>query len=240
MSFFHFPRGQLVKFLPLFKRYVADRRRRELDCHVCHAGREGFGKSSMGIQMALAVDPHLKPEDVILTLEDWLRVYDPSQFRKVYVLDEAARIFFNREWAKGDQTDRVKELMENRQTQSLFFWHLPQFKSLDKYAREGRIDLRTSIYDQGHAMLRELRYDAYLEEASYPIVCDDLQWRPLKETHPEFAKVYYKRKEVAHIKSHQKAKSSYRHDERHEAYLQARREERWRKAAERRAAAGTA
>lgn len=185
---------------------MAQRRRKNQDIWVVATGREGDGKSSLALSLALAVTPDLSPADVILDMDDYHRVYDPRARDQTYVLDEAGRILFNRNWNTKSQKNVIQEIMENRQNRNLFFLNLPQFKTLDKYAREGRISVWFGVIDQGVAMVRELVYNVYEEEAYYPIVLDRLYWDALEEQHPDFARVYYRRKHVAHVESFEERK----------------------------------
>lgn len=190
-----------VDLLPAFVDYVARRRARNLDTYVACTGREGWGKSALGLTAALAACPNLDPNDVILERSDYYRVYDPDARDQTYVFDEATRLFFNRRWNNKHQVALIQEVIENRQNRNLIFMHLPQFKTLDKYAREGRIDLWFACTAQGVAMVRKLAYNSYTEEAIYPIIVDEHRWVPLEESHPEFARVYYKRKADAHARN---------------------------------------
>lgn len=184
--------------LPEVVSYIQDRRERNLDTYIACTGREGWGKSSLGLTMALALDPDLDPNDVILEKKDYYRVYDPDKTEQVYVFDEAARLLFNRRWNDRHQIALIQEIIENRQAKNVIFLHLPQFKTLDKYAREGRIDLWFACTGQGIAMIRKLSYNSYSEEAYYPIIIDEHRWDPLEATHPRFAETYYARKSGAH------------------------------------------
>lgn len=221
---------ELDDYSQRFREYVEGRRRRNLDINVATTGREGSGKSSLAIQLALALETDLDPHDIILTYEDYYRVYDPDAKDRVYVFDEAARFAFNRTWNNREQVALIQEIIENRQARSCTFWNLPQFKSLDKYAREGRLDLWHGCYDQGKAMVRALAYDAYTEEAFYPVVIDDLGWPRLEDAYPTFAKVYFARKKKAHTaKFHERKgllESKKALEEKREKYLEARYEKR--------------
>lgn len=185
--------------LPYLVEMVEKRRANNLDTYIVCAGREGWGKSSLGLTGALAIDPDLDPEDIIFDEEDYYRVYDPSQNDQVYVFDEAGELFFNRDWNNSGQRGRIKDVIANRQNRDVVFLHLPQVKILDKYLREGRIHWWFACKEQGQAMIRELAYNAYEEKAYYPIKIDDHFWSPLEISHPEFAEVYYDRKEEKRI-----------------------------------------
>lgn len=187
-----------------FVDYVRERWYRNLDCYVVVTGREGFGKSTIGCTLGLAVDPDLSPQDVIFTQSDFSRVYDPEAEQRVYVLDEAGRILFNRQWNKRENKDLIQEIMENRQNRNLFILNLPQFKTLDKYTREGRIDLWVTVRDHNDAFLRQLSYDPWAEEAYYPVVVDQFGWHKLEDRYPEWAAEYYARKKQRHVESHAK------------------------------------
>lgn len=194
----HRPTRLAPDVLPTFVDWVQARREQNQDTYVAVTGPEGWGKSSLGLQAALAADPDLSPGDVILDRDDYYRVYDPDATDQVYVFDEAARLLFNRNWNNRHQRALVQEVIENRQNRNLVFLHIPRFKILDKYAREGRIALWFACTAQGVAMVRRLDYDAYQEEARYPIVVDEHRWLPLEQTHPDFAATYYDRKRDAH------------------------------------------
>lgn len=184
--------------LPYLAAYVQQRRDRNLDTYIAVSGREGWGKSSLALTAALHLEPDLDPDTVILDQEDYYEVYDPGARDGVYIFDEAARLFFNRNWNRRHQKALIQEVIENRQNRNVMFLVLPQFKSLDKYTREGRVDLWFACTGQGRAMIRQLQYNAYEEEAYYPIIVHDHTWDALEATHPEFARAYYRRKAQAH------------------------------------------
>jgi hypothetical protein len=190
-----------VDLLPHFADYVEERRSRNLDTYIVCTGREGWGKSSLGLTAALELDPTLSPEDVIFTEQDYRRVYDPDAREQVYVFDEAGRLFFNRESMTRAQRLRIQEVMENRQMLNTYFLHLPQAKVLDKYMRGGRIELWFACKRQGVAMIRKLNYNAYEEKAYYPIKVDEHFWDPLEETYPSFAEEYYRLKDNKHTET---------------------------------------
>lgn len=184
--------------LPELVAYVEERRDRNLDTYIACTGREGWGKSSLALTMALELEPDLPAQDVILDKKDYYRVYNPDQTEGTYVFDEANRLLFNRRWNDRHQVALIQEVIENRQNKNVTFLVLPQFKTLDKYAREGRIDLWFACTSQGIAMIRKLSYNSYTEEAYYPIVVDEHRWEPLEVTYPAFAETYYSRKANAH------------------------------------------
>lgn len=195
--------------LPYFRNYVEKRRQRNMDIYIACTGREGWGKSSLGLTALLHLYPDYSPNDVILDVDDYYRVYDPHEKDAVYVFDEANRLFFNRNWNERGQKSRIQEVMENRKNRNLIFLHTPQMKTLDKYAREGRIDLWFACMGQGKAMVRRLKYNSYLEEAYYPVRIQDHRWLPLELTHPEFAEAYYERKDDAHTSNfHQRKREN--------------------------------
>lgn len=184
--------------LPYLVEYVEEMRARNQDVYIAVTGREGEGKSSLGLTGALELKPGLEASEVILDREDYYRVYDPDEKDEVYVFDEANRLLFNRDWNRRHQKALIKEIIENRKNRNVIFLHLPQLKTLDKYVREGRIDLWFACTSQGVAMVRKLSYNAYEEEAYYPIVIDEHRWEPLEVSYPEFAKAYYRRKDEKH------------------------------------------
>lgn len=184
--------------LPWLEARIRERRARNLDTYIAVSGREGWGKSALGLQLLLHMQPDYDPHDVIFDKDDYYRVYDPDEKDSYYVFDEAGRLLFNRNWNRRDQKALIQEVMENRKNRNVILLHVPQFKVLDKYAREGRVLLRFSCTSQGQAMIRKLAYNAYAEEAYYPVTVQDHRWLPLEVTHPEFARVYYQRKDERH------------------------------------------
>lgn len=184
--------------LPYLVDYVAEQRAKNQDIYIAVTGREGNGKSSLGLTAALELDSTLAAGDVIMDREDYYRVYDPDAKDEVYVFDEANRLLFNREWNDRHQRGLIKEIIENRKNRNVIFLHLPQLKTMDKYVREGRVDLWFACTGQGVAMVRKLSYNAYEEEAYYPVIIDEHRWEPLEVSHPEFARAYYRRKDEAH------------------------------------------
>lgn len=187
--------------LPYLATFIEDRRSRNMDTYIACTGPEGWGKSSLGLTATLHLDPEHDAHDVIFDQDDYYRVYDPEQKDQTYVFDEAGRLLFNRNWNLRGQKALVQEVMENRKNRNVIFLHVPRMKVLDKYVREGRIALWFACTSQGHAMVRRLNYNSYTEEAYYPVVIQDHRWLPLETTHPEFAQVYYDRKDDAHTSS---------------------------------------
>lgn len=199
--------------LPYLVEFVEEQRAKNQDIYIAVSGREGKGKSSLGLTAAIELKKDLSPGEIILDRDDYYRVYDPDAKDEVYVFDEANRLLFNREWNDRHQRGLVQEVMENRKNRNVYFLHTPQVKTLDKYMREGRIDLWFACKAQGEAMVRKLDYNVYEEEAYYPIIIDDHFWAPLERSYPEFAEAYYARKDQAHSDAfHERKRENFARD----------------------------
>lgn len=188
----------MVDLLEWATNTIEARRARNLDTYWVWYGPEGWGKSSGSLQVALALKPDLKPRDVIFDHEDYMRVYDPEARDKVYVFDEFGRLFFNRNWNSRKQRNLIQEVMENRANRNVYLLNGTRYKTLDNYMRDGRVELRTMLLDQGKALLQRQRYNAFTEESHYVPVFHAIHWSSLEEARPDWAPGYYKRKSERH------------------------------------------
>lgn len=108
-------------------------------------GPEGSGKTTVGMNIALDLKPDFSvARDAIFTVAQLLDVLAEGRKGELYFLDEAANIFYNRDWSTWESKELTKLGRQMRIMRSTWIILMPDFDGLDPYIREKRI--RTRIY----------------------------------------------------------------------------------------------
>jgi len=111
-------------------------------------GKEGHGKSKLARQKAAIVDPTFCKERIFKERRDlyaWFKKYNGNTKGKAIVIDEGNRFFNSREAMTKQNVVFLKFLSMCRQAQTYMVICVPNFKTIDSYAREHRIDALTRI-----------------------------------------------------------------------------------------------
>lgn len=149
-------------------------KKHEHDKIIAVTGREGYGKSTLALQLALAVDEDLSVDQIIFNrdrLEDRLRVADPGE---VLIVDEAGISMFSQEWWDEMQRQIIKRLVSGRVKGLRIFFVSPHLKMLNNQIRNRRLDQ----WFYCHAIGRYGRGEAHLREAIENKYKMDVFWEP--------------------------------------------------------------
>lgn len=130
---------------PTMLRFMAGNLARKRDNWVGIEGPEGAGKTTIGMNLALDLKPDFSvARDAIFTVSQLLDVLAEERKGELYFLDEAANIFYNRDWSTWESKELTKLGRQMRIMRSTWVVIMPDFDGLDPYIREKRI--RTRIY----------------------------------------------------------------------------------------------
>lgn len=186
-------------------RFLRGNLQRKRDNWLGIEGAEGAGKTTIGMNLALDLKPDFSVKaDAIFTVPQLLDVLAAERKGQLYFLDEAANIFYNRDWSTWESKELTKLGRQMRIMRSTWVVIMPDFDGLDPYIREKRI--RTRIYQPpyydgdgmtngpGKVLWKTERFD-YSEQRVVHRWVDvyDLEVHPL-DGHPEWAS-YESRKE---------------------------------------------
>jgi len=121
-------------------------------------GKEGYGKSSLAIQMASWIDPKFCDENITFTAREYatrLKVAEPGS---CIVIDEGGVIMFSREAMTIKNIEMNHLFMLQRQSNISVILCCPAFFNIDSYIRTNRINSLFRVTEQGH-------YVGYLTKA---------------------------------------------------------------------------
>lgn len=123
----------------------------EYDNIIVVFGREGSGKSTYAIQLAMALDPNFDLEtDYIYTYEEMVQAItdpDKSDIGRVFLLDETSSIMNNRD-AMTTSSKNMVELLEMMRSRGwTLIMCIPSPDRLDKYLRDFRIRYMIRVYE---------------------------------------------------------------------------------------------
>lgn len=152
------------------RRFMLGTLRRGRDVWVGFEGPEGSGKTTNAANMALDLAPDFDLDrDAIFTVDQLLETLAQGRKRQVYFLDEAANIFYNRDWNTWESKELTRIGRQMRIMESLWLVIMPDLDSLDPYLREERLLMRCyqpPYYDTdgitngpAKVMFREERFD---------------------------------------------------------------------------------
>jgi hypothetical protein len=126
-------------------RFMRGNLARKRDNWVGIEGPEGAGKTTIGMNLALDLKPDFNvSRDAIFNVSQLLDVLAEGRKGELYFLDEAANIFYNRDWSTWESKELTKLGRQMRIMRSTWVVIMPDFDGLDPYIREKRI--RSRIY----------------------------------------------------------------------------------------------
>lgn len=161
---YHYPRGDYIQYIfdghtpegtGLTDRLVEDMKEnvaQDYDNLVIIVGKEGTGKSNLGVDICKSYDPTFTLEDrYIYDFLPFLRKlqqdFDAPGNGRAYLLDEATNLVSNRDWNK-DENKHMIQLLEMFRSRGLtLVMCIPSFDRLDKYIREFRARFILECYD---------------------------------------------------------------------------------------------
>lgn len=128
---------------PTQRRFMLGTLRRGRDCWTGFEGPEGSGKTTNAANVALDLQPDFDLEtQAIFTVDHLLEALDAGKKRQIYFLDEAANIFYNRDWNTWESKELTRIGRQMRIMESTWLVIMPDLDSLDPYLREERLLIR--------------------------------------------------------------------------------------------------
>lgn len=128
---------------PSQRRFILGSLRRGRDCWLGFEGPEGSGKTTNAANVTQDLQPEFDLEaDAIFNVDHLLEALDRGKKRQVYFLDEAANIFYNRDWNTWESKELTRIGRQMRIMESVWCVIMPDLDSLDPYLREERLLMR--------------------------------------------------------------------------------------------------
>lgn len=170
------------------------RGRRDRDEHnvIGIQGPPGIGKSTLGLGIALNLEPGFKVENVHYNRDEWPEILTAPK-RGVFLLDEGANIAMNRTWQQSDQVKLMQILNMIRQRNHTLIWATPNLQRLDIVVREDLLTHQINCYKKGEAKVRMPKFNNDGEKSGWYTWPGILTWQNLN-WHPIW-NLYYREKE---------------------------------------------
>lgn len=133
---------------------------------VAVTGREGYGKSTLALWLARAVEPELSVDDIIFSREKLQSRLKNADSGETIVVDEAGISMFAQEWWDKMQREVVKRLVAGRVKGLRIFFVSPHKNMLNNQIRNRRLDqwiytLPVGRYGRGEAQVKEPKESKY-------------------------------------------------------------------------------
>lgn len=124
--------------------------RENQDHFITICGMQGYGKSTLSIFVAFALDPNLSKKNFILNLDDMTEKLETEPDMKVFILDEGSNFCSIRDRFKF-HVIKFNQLMDKvRAYNKIFILNMPQFEDVDTYIRQHRTDTLFYIPKKGN------------------------------------------------------------------------------------------
>lgn len=123
-------------------------------------GREGCGKSALGLHIGRGLDPDLSLENIAFTQEQFKNLVAEAKPGDVVIMDEAAEAMFAHEWMMRGQRELIKAFLTFRAKRLKTILILPHQMLLNKQLRERRVYWWLDVYakaldERGYAQIRK-------------------------------------------------------------------------------------
>ena len=120
--------------------YIRERIDNNFDCLVMVSGDRGSGKSTLILQTALVLDPHLSVDQVAFRPQDFARVFQANdkskkKYRQV-LADESGHAFHSRRWNNAFQTTIIRHMIISRVKKQVLWQAVPKRSQLDNQLRD--------------------------------------------------------------------------------------------------------
>jgi hypothetical protein len=145
-------------------------------------GPPGIGKSTLGLAIALNLEPSFGISNVHYNRDDWPDILR-SPKRGVFLLDEGANVAMNRTWQQGAQVRLMQILNMIRQRNHTLIWCTPNLQRLDIVVREDLLTHKINCYRKGLARVQTPKFNYQGEPEGWKTWPGILAWGPL-EAHP--------------------------------------------------------
>ncbi len=143
----HYIDGYLKANLEAVKKNVI---KKNYDGFVLVTGREGFGKSTMAMQMALYCDPSLDLTRVVFTADQFLEAVESAPRYSSIVFDETMGYLSSRGAMSKFNRTLVKVMSEMRSKNLFVFLCIPSLFEMERYVAMHRTTGLIYIKKRGH------------------------------------------------------------------------------------------
>lgn len=126
---------------------IPDLKKRDKDCVIAIDGREGSGKSTLGLQWCMYIDPTFNLDRVVFTPEEFREAIYKAKKGQAVMFDEAFTGFSSRSSLSGVNKVLTSLMMQIRQKNLFVVIVLPTFFLLDKYISIFRTRVLVHVYE---------------------------------------------------------------------------------------------
>ena len=128
---------------------IAKLLRKDWDWLHVVTGYEGVGKSSLAMQMCIAIDPSFNIGSICFTADEFMRAVDRAKKYQAILADEGSEFLLSRDAMKRENRDAVKLFTQMRSKNLFIVICIPNIMILDSYVREHRIRSMTRVVRRG-------------------------------------------------------------------------------------------
>ena len=126
-----------------------DVKRRRFDCFTLVAGREGYGKTTLALQLALYCDPTFTVDRVVFNAEQFIEAVQKATKYQSIVFDETVGSLSSRGSMSKVNMALIKVFSEMRSKHLFVFLCIPNFFIMDWYAANHRSTGLLYVYKRG-------------------------------------------------------------------------------------------
>jgi DNA-binding ferritin-like protein (Dps family) len=126
---------------------------KDYDWLMAVCGLEGSGKSTCALQLCYEIDPDMfkRKTSIVTDLAGLKDAYRQAKKGDAILIDEGAQLFYNRNAMTKDVKEALQLLRGLRGLNLFVVVCMPDFKSLDPYIREHRLNAMVFIPKRGRA-----------------------------------------------------------------------------------------
>lgn len=128
---------------------LPDLYKKDKDCIIAIDGKEGSGKSTLGLQWCKYIDPTFNLNRVVFTPEEFRNAIHKAKKGQAIMFDEAFTGFSSRAALSGVNRTLISLMMQIRQKNLFVVIVLPTFFLLDKYISIFRTRVLVHVYETG-------------------------------------------------------------------------------------------
>lgn len=140
---------------------------KDKDHFVLIVGKEGYGKSTLGMQIMGCINPNATVDDICFTGKEYIHRLRIAKPGSCLLIDEGGVNLFSREFMTSNNISMIKIFMLQRQKNISVVVCCPSFWDVDQYIRNHRINTLIRIMDQGKYMGYLPRSIKILNEVGY-------------------------------------------------------------------------
>lgn len=113
--------------------------RNDYDFFIANTGYEGDGKSTLGIECCLYVDPTFGIKRIVFTPEQFEEAFQKAKPYQAILVDEAVEIFGAKTQLRGQQFDNLKRVIQGRYKNLFVVLNVTNLFLLEWYISQERI-----------------------------------------------------------------------------------------------------